>query len=125
VSLAKPADRADLPTEVAALIDRRRHVRVASFAAEAGHGIASCASVRNGNPLFWDVAVAQELTDGPVLPPTTLSTWSRPHSWDPGDGAGPTPLPTHFDLKERLGLPDAVISAAELPSTIPCGRATS
>ena len=43
-----------------------------------------------------------------------MSTWSRPHSWDPDAGAGPTPLPTHFDLKERLGLPDAVISAAEL-----------
>ncbi|MGZ4785181.1 MAG: FAS1-like dehydratase domain-containing protein [Acidimicrobiales bacterium] len=114
MSLTDPADQGDLPDEVAALIGVRRHVQEASFAAEQGHGIASCASVQNGNPLFWDDDVADELTGGPILPPTTLSLWSRPHSWDPELGSGPMPLPTHFDLKERFGLPDALVSAAAL-----------
>jgi acyl dehydratase len=114
VPLTDPADAADLPRAVAELIDVRRHEQRATFAAERGHGIASCASVRNGNPLFWDDAVADELTGGPVLPPTTLSLWSRPHAWDPVLGSGPVPLQTHFDLKERLGLPDALISASAL-----------
>lgn len=114
MSLTEPADRADLPDEVASLIGVRRHVRESRFAAEKGHGIASCASVQNGNPLFWDDDVADRLTGGPILPPTTLSLWSRPHAWDPDVGAGELPLPTHFDLKERFGLPAALVTAAGL-----------
>jgi len=114
VSLTDLADPADLPDDVVSLIGRRRHVRDTTFAAERGHGFASCASVQNGNPLFWDDTVAEELTGGPILPPSTLSLWSRPHAWDPQVGSGPAPLPSHFDLKERFGLPDAVISAAAL-----------
>ncbi len=70
--------------------------------------------MQNGNPLYWDDDVADELTDGPTLPPSTLSMWSRPDAWDPELADGATPLPTHFDLKERFGLPDALISAAAL-----------
>ncbi len=114
MSLTDPADQADLPDAVASLIGRRRQVNETLFAAERGQGIASCASVQNGNPLFWDDEIADELTDGPILPPTTLSMWSRPHAWDPDLGSGPTPLPTHFDLKQLFGLPDALISAAAL-----------
>ena len=125
MSLTRPGREPDLPEEVASLIGVRRHVRQASFPAERGHGIASCASVENGNPLYWDDGVAAALTDGPILPPSTLSLWSRPHSWDPRPGAGPVPLPTHFDLKQRFGLPDAVVSAATLTFLDPVRPATS
>jgi acyl dehydratase len=109
-----PLTSPDLPDEVADLIGRRRHVDRATFRAERSHGTNLCAAVQNGNPLFWDDELADELTDGPILPPTTLSLWSRPDSWSPEAGAGAVPLRTHFELKELLGLPDALISASEL-----------
>jgi len=101
-----------VPAEVTALIGRRRHQERATFAAERGQGIESCASVHNANPLFWDDAVAAELTGGPILPPTTLSLWSRPHSWAPGATEEPVPLRLHFELKAMLDLPDAVVTQA-------------
>ena len=69
-----------------------------------------CAAVENGNPLFWDDAVAEELTDGPIAPPTMISVWFRPHHWAPGRTEEHLPLKVHFDLKERLGLPEAVMT---------------
>ena len=69
-----------------------------------------CASVENGNPLFWDDAVADELTGGPIAPPTMLSVWFRPHHWAPGRTEQALPLQVHFDLKERFGLPEAVMT---------------
>ena len=69
-----------------------------------------CASVENGNPLFWDDEVADELTGGPIAAPSMLSTWFRPHHWAPGLETQKLPLQVHFDLKEKLGLPEAVMS---------------
>ena len=54
------------------------------FDVERGYIWTSCASVENGNPLFWDDAVAQQITCGPIAPPTMLSVWFRPHYWAPG-----------------------------------------
>ena len=70
-----------------------------------------CASVENGNPLYWDEKVADELTGGPIAPPTMISVWFRPHHWAPGRRrrAG-APLQVHFDLKETLDLPEAVMT---------------
>ncbi|HEX8803475.1 MAG TPA: MaoC family dehydratase N-terminal domain-containing protein, partial [Acidimicrobiales bacterium] len=99
-----------VPDEVAGWVGVPRHRQTADFPVERGYLWTSCASVENGNPLFWDDAVAAELTGGPVAPPTTLSLWFRPHHWQPG-GSGPRlPLLTHFELKERLGLPEAIMS---------------
>jgi acyl dehydratase len=70
--------------------------------------------VENGNPLFWDPAVAEEVTGGPIAPPTTLSLWFRPHSWQPGAVEQRLPLQVHFDLKDRLGLPEAVMTDSEV-----------
>ena len=68
------------------------------------------ASVENGNPLFWDDEVADAVTGGPVASPTMLSVWFRPHHWAPGRTVQALPLQIHFDLKEGLGLPEAVMS---------------
>ena len=54
------------------------------FPVERGYIWTSCASVENGNPLFWDDDVADEITGGPIAPPTMLSVWFRPHHWAPG-----------------------------------------
>lgn len=101
---------AGLPPEVAAWLGEPRHEELGEVAVEwgaVGNALAAC---ENGNPLFWDEAVAAALTGGPVAPPTTLSTWFRPHHWAPGRAEPRLPLQVHFDLKDRLGLPEAVIS---------------
>ncbi|WP_238005638.1 MaoC family dehydratase N-terminal domain-containing protein [Dactylosporangium sp. AC04546] len=92
------------------LVGIRQYTQVAEFPVEQGHIWTGCASVENGNPLFWDADVAAEITDGPVAPPTMLSTWFRPHHWAPDRGSELLPLQAHFDLKERLGLPEAIVS---------------
>ena len=40
-----------------------------------------------------------------------LSVWFRPHHWSPGLTEPAVPLQAHFDLKEDLGLPEAIISS--------------
>jgi acyl dehydratase len=100
----------ELPDDVAARIDTLEYEVSAGFPVERGYIWTSCASVENGNPLFWDDTVADELTAGPIAPPTMLSVWFRPHHWAPGRTTELLPLQVHFDLKERLGLPEAVMT---------------
>ncbi len=80
------------------------------FPVEQGYIWTSCASVENGNPLFWDESVAEQITDGPIAPPTMVSVWFRPHHWAPGRTTSGLPLQVHFDLKEGLDLPEAVMT---------------
>jgi acyl dehydratase len=100
----------DLPAEIEALIDQPQYDEVGEFPVERGYIWTSCASVENGNPLFWDDAVAEELTGGAIAPPSMISNWFRPHYWSPGRDVQPMPLQVHFDLKDKLGLPEAVMS---------------
>lgn len=99
-----------LPADVLALIDTPVYEETADFPVEHGYIWTACASVENGNPLYWDPDTAAEITDGPVAPPTMLSTWFRPHHWAPGRNAPKLPLQVHFDLKAGLGLPEAIIA---------------
>ena len=39
-----------------------------------------------------------------------VSVWFRPHHWAPGRTEEALPLQVHFDLKERFGLPEAVMT---------------
>jgi acyl dehydratase len=103
-----------LPDEVAGWIGETRYAETADFPVERGYVWTSCASVENGNPLYWDDAVAAELTGGPIAPPSTLSLWFRPHHWQPGQTTQKLPLQVHFDLKEHLGLPEAIMSDSEV-----------
>jgi hypothetical protein len=100
----------DLPADVAALIDVPQYAEVGEFPVEQGYIWTSCASVENGNPLFWDDAVATEITAGPIAPPTMVSVWFRPHHWRPGRSEPQVALQSHFDLKARFDLPEAVMS---------------
>jgi acyl dehydratase len=100
----------DLPDAVAALIDVAQYEITADFPVERGYVWTSCASVENGNPLFWDDEVAAELTSGPIAPPSMISTWFRPHHWSPGRDEPALPLQAHFDLKLAFDLPEAVMS---------------
>lgn len=100
----------DLPDEVAGWIDAVRYEESGDFPVERGYIWTACASVENGNPLFWDDKAAAEITDGPIAPPSMLSTWFRPHHWAPDVEEQRLPLQVHFDLKDRLDLPEAVMS---------------
>ncbi|HLX87559.1 MAG TPA: MaoC family dehydratase N-terminal domain-containing protein [Acidimicrobiales bacterium] len=99
-----------LPDDVTALIGVEQYHESGEFPVERGYVWTTCASVENGNPLFWDDEVAAELTAGPIAPPTMVSVWFRPHHWAPGRAAPRLPLQVHFDLKDRLGLPEAVMT---------------
>ena len=92
------------------LIGKEQYHEVGEFPVERGYVWTSCASVENGNPLFWDDEVADALTGGPVAPPSMVSVWFRPHHWAPGRTEQALPLQVHFDLKERFGLPEAVMT---------------
>ena len=91
-------------------IGGKQYETTGDFPVERGYIWTSCASVENGNPLFWDDAVAEELTGGPIAPPSMLSVWFRPHHWAPGRTEQALPLQVHFDLKERYDLPEAVMT---------------
>ena len=96
--------------DVRALIGVPQYEETGEFPVERSYVWTMCASVENGNALFWDDDVAAEITDGPIAPPTMLSVWFRPHHWAPGRTEAHLPLKVHFDLKERLGLPEAVMT---------------
>lgn len=100
----------DVMEEVAALIGVDQYPEVGEFPVERGYIWTTCASVENANPLFWDDQVAEEVTGGPIAPPTMLSVWFRPHHWAPGRTEAALPLQVHFDLKQRFGLPEAVMT---------------
>jgi acyl dehydratase len=99
-----------LPADVADTIGRSQYEETGEFPVEQGYVWTTCSSVENGNPLFWDDDVAADITGGPVAPPTMLSVWFRPHHWAPGREVTAQPLQVHFDLKERFGLPEAVMT---------------
>ena len=99
-----------LPVDVAGMIGRPVYPATADFAAELGYGWNTLSATENGNPLYWDAAVAQALTGGRILPLSTLSIWMRPHRWSPGAEGEQVALQAHFDLKARLGLPEAIMS---------------
>ncbi|MCP5056430.1 MAG: MaoC family dehydratase [bacterium] len=104
------ARMSDLPAEVESWIGERRYEENGEFDVEQGYVFTSCSSVRNGNPLFWDEKTANEITGGPIAPPSMISVWFRPHYWSPGRTEEAVAMQLHFDLKEALGLPEAVMT---------------
>lgn len=103
-----------LPPEVESWIGQTRYEEETEFPVERGYIWTTCSSVENGNPLFWSDEVAAELTGGPIAPPTMISVWFRPHLWAPGRTRQAQPLQVHFDLKEKLDLPEAVMTDNEI-----------
>jgi len=100
----------ELPEEVKAWIGQEKYREEGEFDVERGYIFTSCSSVENGNPIFWDEKVADEITGGCIAPPTMISVWFRPHQWSPGRSEPAVPLQTHFDLKKALDLPEAVMT---------------
>jgi acyl dehydratase len=100
----------DVPQEISKLCGEVQYEETSEIPVEHGYIWTSCASVENGNPIFWDESVAEAITGGAIAPPSMVSVWFRPHHWAPGRTSQLLPLQVHFDLKERLGLPEAVMT---------------
>ena len=100
----------DLPEEVRSWIGQPRYSERTEFPIEMGYVWTTLSATQNGNPLYWDEQLAEQLTNGPITPPTMVSVWFRPHDWSPGRTRPALPLQLHFDLKDRLDLPEAVMS---------------
>ena len=105
-----PEVEAEMSTDIARMIGSVQYEETGEFPVERGYIWTTCSSVENGNPLFWDDAVATEITGGVIAPPTMLSVWFRPHNWAPWRSTPGLPLQVHFDLKEHYELPEAVMS---------------
>ena len=103
----------ELPPKVREMIGKPLYEERTEFPIEMGYVYNTCAAVHNGNPLYWDSQVAQEITGGQITPPTMLSVWFRPHYWAPGAEGERKALMTHFDLKDLLELPEAVVASSE------------
>ena len=103
----------EIPAEVKAMLGKRLYEEETSFPIEQGYVYNTLAATQNGNPLYWDESVAQEIAGGPIAPPSMLSVWFRPHYWSPGAEGEQKALMTHFDLKRLLGLPEAVVASSE------------
>ncbi len=108
-----------LPAEVQSWIGPKRYETEGEFDVERGYIFTTCSSVENGNPLFWDEKTANEITDGFIAPPSMISVWFRPHHWAPNRTEGALPLQVHFDLKEALGLPEAVMTDNTITFGVP------
>ena len=104
----------ELPAEVAGWIGQKRYYEESEFDVERGYVLTGCSSVENGNPLYWDEKVARELVGGWIAPPSMISVWCRPHLYAPNREGEGLALKVHFDLKEKLGLPEAIMSDDEL-----------
>ena len=100
----------ELPEEVQGWVGKERYHEDGEFPVERGYIWTTCSSVENGNPIFWDDELAETITDGPIAMPTMISLWFRPHLWAPGRTKQAQPLQVHFDLKETLDLPEAIMS---------------
>lgn len=81
---------------------------------EPGHITHWCEACEDANPLYWEPDVADELTGGPIAPPTMLSVWMRPLMFDPRRSATIRPLELHFRLKDATGLAHGIVAANEL-----------
>ena len=76
----------ELPEEVRSWIGQQRYEEEGEFDVERGYVFTTCASVENGNPLFWDEKVAQEVTGGWIAPPSITASCPPPLDLGP---AGP------------------------------------
>ncbi|MCB1614875.1 MAG: MaoC family dehydratase N-terminal domain-containing protein [Pseudomonadales bacterium] len=102
----------ELPAEVLAWIGRVVVVDEAEVLVERGLIENFCSSVEDGNPLYWDETVANEVCGGIISPPAMLSAYNRPHPWTPKRGDKPLnrPLELHFKVKDALDYPRGIVT---------------
>ena len=81
---------------------------------ERGYIIHWVESTENANPLYWDEAVANDVTGGWIAPPSMLSVWMRPLMFNPNARETVRPLEMHFRLKDAFELPEGIVTGNEI-----------
>lgn len=97
-----------LPQEVAALLGERCFQQVSDGPVEAGAIRLFAAAMQDAFPGYW-----AEDPEAIVAPPAMLSAWNRPLMWNPAGSEGAPGLALHFMVKDKLGLPRAVVAETE------------
>ena len=97
-----------IPAELAALMGKPQFAQVSDGAVETGAIRLFAAAVEDGTPTYW----ADDPADV-IAPPALLSAWNRPVMWHPDGDAGTSGLALHFLIKDRLGLPRAIVAEME------------
>ena len=106
-------------TDVQAWVGRMQEDPPGDIVCERGYILHWLEATENANPLYWDDAVANELTGGPTAPPSMLSAWMRPLQFVPGRTEKRMPLSLHFALKEALDLPEGIVAYNEMTLGVP------
>lgn len=104
----------EIPGHIQALIGQPQYREASDLLVEQGAIENFCAAVENGNPLYWNADYALAAAGARIAPPSMLSAWFRPHYWRPGVESAQRALQAHFDLKDALELPEAIIASNEL-----------
>ncbi len=106
----------DLPEQVKSWIGQTVVIDEAEVVVERGLIENFCSAVQDGNPLYWDKTIAQQLAGGLISPPAMMSAYNRPHDWAPGREGKKInrPLELHFMVKDTLQLPRGIVSANEI-----------
>ena len=73
-----------------------------------------CASVEDGNPLYWDEKIAKSYTGRLIAPPAMLPSWVVHNEWDPKKENLNRPMELHFLLKEALDLPLGIVTNIDM-----------
>ncbi len=105
--------------DVQAWVGRTAEDPPGDIVCERGYILHWLEATENANPLYWDDAVADDLTGGPIAPPTMLSAWMRPLQFVPGRNEKRMPLSLHFDLKKALDLPEGIVAFNEMTFGVP------
>ena len=71
----------EIPEDVQGWIGTVQATDASEFPIERGYILTTASVTENGNPIYWDEKVAEEVTDGIIAHPTMLSVWTRPHRW--------------------------------------------
>ncbi|NIB38333.1 MaoC family dehydratase [Pseudomaricurvus alkylphenolicus] len=103
-----PVD-ADLPQSLLRMIDQPQYLLEANVRVERSAVRAFAAATENANPMYWDVDQSIAVCGGEPAPTAMLSAWCRPEPWSPSDRQSFKALQLHYDLKESLGYPTAVV----------------
>jgi uncharacterized protein len=112
--------RAEMTEEdVRAWVGRTAEDPVSDIVCERAYILHWLEATENANPLYWDDAVAEELTGGTIAPPTMLSAWMRPLQFVPGRTEKRMPLSLHFELKRALDLPEGIVAFNEITFGVP------
>lgn len=114
MSLTDAPAVAETEADVQAWVGVELDAGFGDVACEQGYVTHWCEACEDANPLYWDDAVAAEVTGGPTAPPTMLSVWMRPLMFDPRREDTIRPLELHFRLKDAIGLDKGIVASNEI-----------